>query len=251
MRFFMMQSAIYIGCAGWSVPKEYAAHFPEAGTHLERYAGVFPGVEINSSFYRPHQFATYERWARSVPDDFRFAVKVPKSITHTSRLMHIEADLERFLSECAGLGQKIGPLLVQLPPSLRYDIQTVDAFFTTLRQRFSGAVVCEPRHVTWFTCEAEQLLSRHRVARVAADPALTPAAAEPGGWNGLVYYRLHGSPKIYYSDYAPAYLEALIGKLARAATHGVPVWCIFDNTAAFAATGNALHVWGQLSSANI
>ena len=100
-------------------------------------------------------------------------------------------------------------------------------------------VALEPRHPTWFEPEAEELVTSYRVARVAADPAVVPAAAEPGGWDGLVYYRLHGSPKIYYSAYPDEYLEALARTLARAAK-SADVWCIFDNTAAFAATGDAL-----------
>jgi uncharacterized protein YecE (DUF72 family) len=238
----------YIGCAGWAVPAPHAAHFPTTGSHLERYAGVFPGVEINSSFYRPHQTKTYVRWAQSVPDHFRFAVKVPKEITHTSRLVGSEAMLDRFLQECSGLGEKLGPLLVQLPPSLRFEPEIVREFLAQLRARFAGDVVCEPRHITWFSPEAEALLAGHQVARVAADPALTDGAAQPGGWNGLVYYRLHGWPKIYYSNYSPEYLESLVQRLGEAAARAVPVWCIFDNTAEFAATGNALDVLEKLKS---
>lgn len=236
---------LYIGYAGWAVPKQHAPYFPDTGTHLERYASVFPAVEINSSFYRPHQAKTYTRWAASVPEHFRFAVKVPKAITHTGRLIGSEAALDRFLDECTGLGVKLGPLLVQLPPSLNFKFDIVTAFCTALRKRFDGPVVCEPRHLTWFTLEAEELLAHHHVARVAADPALTPTAAEPGGWNGLVYYRLHGSPRIYYSDYSPTYLEVLSQRLSETA-HTTPVWCIFYNTAKFAATGNALDVLERL-----
>ncbi|HEY0076190.1 MAG TPA: DUF72 domain-containing protein [Abditibacteriaceae bacterium] len=228
------------------MPKQYAAHFLTVGSHLERYAAVFRAVEINSSFYRPHQTKTYARWAESVPDDFRFAVKVPKAITHNNRLVNSEVALDDFLEECAGLGEKLGPLLVQLPPSLKYHPETVSIFFKALRQRFVGDVVCEPRHITWFAPEAEELLITHRIARVAADPALTPTAAETGGWHELMYYRLHGSPRIYYSDYSPDYLESLTQKLTKAASLNTPVWCIFDNTAEFAATGNALNILEQL-----
>ncbi len=241
-----MKQSLYIGCAGWAVPKPYAQHFEATGSHLERYARVFSAVEINTSFYRPHQTKTYARWAESTPADFRFAVKVPKEITHSSRLISTEAALDRFLEECTGLGEKLGPLLVQLPPSLKYDSDTVAEFFTILRDRFFGAVVCEPRHLTWFTPQADEMLSRYRIARVAADPALTPSAAAPGGWNGLAYYRLHGSPKIYYSDYSVAYLQALAQSLTDAAARAVPVWCTFDNTAEFAATGNALDILERL-----
>ena len=242
----MSDSTFYIGCAGWAVEKSYAEHFAAEGTHLQRYGGVFPCVEINSSFYRPHQPKTYQRWAASVPDDFRFAVKVPKAITHINRLRNSEGALDSFLQECAGLSHKLGPLLVQLPPSFQYNTQIVEMFFTALRERFDGNVVCEPRHLSWFTSEVEENLICHRIARVAADPALTPAAAEPGGWNGLVYYRLHGSPRIYYSDYSTEYLNSLAQKLKNIATGSVPTWCIFDNTAEFAATGNALDLLKKL-----
>ena len=84
-----------VGCAGWALPKEHAGRFPGGGTHLARYAGRLPAVEINSSFYRPHRPATYARWAASVPEDFRFAVKVPKDATHARRLVNAEDVLDR------------------------------------------------------------------------------------------------------------------------------------------------------------
>ena len=102
---------IRIGTAGWSIPKEHAAAFPVAGSHLERYGAVFNAVEINSSIYRPHRTATYERWAASVPEDFRFAIKVPKAITHERRLKDVGDLLYRFLSEAGGLGPKLGQLV--------------------------------------------------------------------------------------------------------------------------------------------
>ena len=210
------------------------------GSHLERYGAILNAVEINSSFYRPHQTVTYERWAASVPDDFRFAVKVPKAITHERRLKDVGDLLDRFLSEAGGLGPKLGPLLVQLPPSLSFQPGVADGFLSELRSRVEGSIVCEPRHASWFTPEVEALLGKLRIARVAADPAAVPGAGEPGGWRGLLYYRLHGSPKIYYSAYSAEYLAAIAQVLARDAAAGVETWCIFDNTAAFAATGDAL-----------
>jgi len=233
-------ASIRIGTAAWSIPKEHAAPFPVAGSHLERYAAVLNAVEINSSFYRPHRTATYERWAASVPDDFRFAVKVPKAITHERRLKDVGDLLDRFLSEAGGLGPKLGPLLVQMPPSLSFVPGVADAFLRELRSRVEGGIVCEPRHASWFTPEVESLLDGLRIARVAADPAPVSGADEPGGWRGLSYHRLHGSPKIYYSAYSAEYLAAISEVLANDAATGAETWCIFDNTAAFAATGDAL-----------
>jgi uncharacterized protein YecE (DUF72 family) len=235
-------SSIRIGTAGWNIPKEHVPAFSAEGTHLERYARVFNAVEINSSFYRPHQRATYERWAASVPDNFRFAVKVPKAITHERRLKDAADLLDRFLAEVAGLGVWLGPLLLQLPPSLPFQQGTSDAFLAELRHRFAGALVCEPRHPSWFTDDVDGLLQEHRIARVAADPAPVPGAGEPAGWRNLSYYRLHGSPRIYYSPYAPDALARIADCLAADTAMGFESWCIFDNTAAFAAAGDALTV---------
>ncbi|HYW08000.1 MAG TPA: DUF72 domain-containing protein, partial [Longimicrobium sp.] len=110
----------WIGCAGWSLPRVEQERFPAEGTHLERYAGRFPAVEINSSFYRPHRPATYARWGESVPPSFRFSVKVPKAITHTLRLRAAAEPLAAFLAEAGALEEKLGCLLVQLPPSLHF-----------------------------------------------------------------------------------------------------------------------------------
>jgi uncharacterized protein YecE (DUF72 family) len=238
---------IRIGCAGWSIGKEYADEFPGEGTHLTRYAGRFPAAEINSSFHKPHRPTTYEKWARSVPADFWFAVKVPKEATHKLRLADTEDVLDRFLAEAAGLGDKLGPLLVQLPPSLKFEAKVAASFFKSLRERTQGDVACEPRHPTWFEGEPERLFRKHRVARVAADPALAEDASKPGGWEGLAYYRLHGSPRVYYSAYDSEYLETLSVKLAKAAK-SADVWCIFDNTASGAATANALELLGRVRS---
>ncbi len=242
------QNTIQVGCAGWSFRKEHAAEFLADGTHLTRYAGRLPAVEINSSFYQPHTPATYTKWAASVPEDFRFAVKAPKEVTHTRRLVNAEDVLDRFLPEATALGEKLGPLLVQLPPSLQFSADVAEAFFTALRERFDGHIVLEPRHPTWFESKAERLITKFRVARVTADPVVVDGASEPGGWDGLVYYRLHGSPRVYYSSYDDAYLEALADRLTQAAKSAV-VWCIFDNTAEGAATVNALDVLDRVQSA--
>lgn len=236
----MHSSPIHLGCAGWSIPSQHARHFPPEGSHLARYAARFPAVEIDSSFYRPHREATYRRWADSVPPGFRFAVKLPREITHRRQLQPGEL-LAEFLKGPAALGGKLGALLVQLPPRLALDRSVAEAFFTDLRRHFPGAVVCDPRHASWFSPEAEDLLETFHIARAAADPALMPAAAEPGGWRGLSYYRLHGSPVMYRSAYPEDFLARLEARLGEERAQR-PVWCIFDNTAAGAAIPNALWV---------
>ena len=238
---------ILVGCVGWNIRKEHAPHFPQDGSHLQRYAARFPLVEINTSFYRSHKPATYERWAATVPEDFRFAVKMPREITHRRRLVDFTELLEPFLDEVGRLGVKLGPILVQLPPSLNFEATVAERFFSELRARFAGDVVCEARHATWFAPDAETLLIAFQIARVAADPAAVPHAAELPGWNGLVYYRLHGTPQVYYSNYSDEYLGVLALRISQQATEA-PVWCIFDNTALGAATTNALDLQRRLLS---
>ncbi|MGE3149274.1 MAG: DUF72 domain-containing protein [Pseudorhodoplanes sp.] len=229
-----------IGTAGWSVPSRYAERMPRGGSHLERYARRLNAVEINSSFYRPHQRKTYERWAQSTPAGFRFSVKVPKAITHEARLTGCEALLDRFVNEVTGLGGKLGVLLVQLPPSFRFDKQVAGRFFRDLCARIDTPIALEPRHPSWFKPDVEDWLADLRVARVAADPAPVAEAGKAGGWNGLAYYRWHGSPRIYFSDYDAAALSSLKRQLDESRRRNVPTWCIFDNTALGAALGNAL-----------
>jgi len=233
-----MAHDIRIGTAGWGFPRTLDV-FPAEGSGLERYAAVFNGVEINSSFYRPHQRKTYERWAASTPARFRFAVKVPRTVTHERRLVDCGAPIARFLDECAGLGEKLGPLLIQLPPSLAFDAGTTERFLAAWREATAAATVLEPRHPTWFDAPAEAVLRAFEIARVAADPAVVPAAAEPGGWPGLVYRRLHGSPAMYATPYDDGRLEPLAERIAGEAA-GVESWCVFDNTQFGAATTDAL-----------
>jgi uncharacterized protein YecE (DUF72 family) len=214
------------------------ARCPGDGTHLQRYSRTFGCAEINSSFHRPHRAATYAKWADSTPPAFRFAVKVPRVITHDRQLRRVREPVERFLGETDGLGRKRGPLLVQLPPSLGFDARVAGRFFALLRDAYDGAVVCEPRHDTWFSSRAEALLVRFRVARVAADPPPTRGADAPGGWPGIVYYRLHGAPRKYWSKYSSTDVGAL-GRAMRSVARAVDAWCVFDNTASGAALENA------------
>jgi uncharacterized protein YecE (DUF72 family) len=239
---------IRIGTAGWSIPRRFAGLFPSSGSGLERYATRLNGAEINSTFYRSHRRETYARWSAEAPEDFRFAVKLPKAITHERRLVDSDGMLDAFLEEMRNLGPRLGPLLIQLPPSLAFDLVAAKAFLEGLRSRTEGEVVCEPRHPSWFDGEADGLLSDYRVARVAANPARVPQAAVPGGWQGLVYFRLHGSPRMYFSEYDKAFIADLVAQLrSEAASES---WCVFDNTGSGAATGNALDLAEQLHSQN-
>jgi len=236
---------LFVGTAGWTIPRAVAERFPGTGSHLERYARVLRCAEINSTFRLDHRDATFCRWSACTGRAFRFAVKLPKQITHDLRLEDAEVPLEAFLHKVAGLGERLGPLLVQLPGSLVFSSRVAATFFGHLRDRFEGAIVCEPREAGWFEPEADELLKHYLVNRVAADPARVPAAAHPGGWTGdsdrrgLVYFRWHGSPVVYRSGYSTDRLAQWAAEV-RVWRPNADCWCIFDNTASGAAARDAL-----------
>ncbi|MEP7086223.1 MAG: DUF72 domain-containing protein [Gemmatimonadota bacterium] len=231
-------ASIFIGTAGWAIPKPVAAAFPANESALARYSSVFTAVEINSTFRRSHQAKTYERWREIVPPVFRFAVKTPKLLTHDAQLVDCGSGIRSFLAEISVLGAKLGPILLQLPPSLAFDANIVGPFCEMLAQSDRFTIACEPRHASWFTRDVDAWLAERHIARVAADPVLHPGAGEPGGWRGLSYYRLHGSPRVYYSSYDARQIVSLRARLER--DDAKEKWCIFDNTASGVATPNAI-----------
>lgn len=228
-----------VGTAGWTIGAEIREHFPTGGSALERYSSIFPVTEINSSFHRPHRHSTWERWRDSTPQDFRFSVKIPKEISHQRKLVGCDEFLTRFLEQVACLGEKLAVLLLQLPPKLEFNAEVARGFLTSLAQATRAKIVCEPRNATWFAKDADTLLERLEVARVAADPARSAIAAFPGGWRGVSYWRLHGSPVVYRSSYIDR-IDDYASQLQHEAAEGRDVWCIFDNTASSAATGDAI-----------
>lgn len=147
-------------------------------------------------------------------------------------------------SEVSELGAGLGCLLLQLPPSLPYEHTLAEAFFAELRERYGGDLALEPRHASWLKADAQ--LRHWRIARAAADPSPLPGGGEPGGWPGLRYYRLHGSPQIYHSAYPSQWLERLAEQLRDYSD--TPCWCIFDNTASGAAVTDALTLQSLLQS---
>jgi len=231
-----------IGTAGWSLPRGVAPRFPGDGSHLQRYGAVFDAVEINSSFYRPHRRETYAKWAATVPSDFRFSVKLAREITHDLRLRACARPLVKFLGEIEGLGTRLGCLLIQLPPSFAFERAPVKRFLALLRRHFEGNAVVEPRHLTWFEPAAEDTLRAFDIGRVGSDPALCADAATPMTNSRVSYRRLHGSPRMYYSDYDEAFLESVAADLTAHASRTRDCWCIFDNTAHGHATANALRL---------
>lgn len=233
------KGSVLVGCAGWALSSAVARFFPIEGTHLERYAQVFSAVEINSSFYREHQVKTYQRWAASVPDSFRFSVKMPRAVTHEHRLRHIDDLIDRFFDQVHALEEKLGCVLVQLPPSLRLDVAEASYFFGRLRQITNVSLVCEPRHASWFTAEGQEMLAAHHVAFAHAHPKPV-SGIELKHDKNVLYIRLHGAPEMYFSAYEPSFIKSIAKRIQTVQIAGQTIWCIFDNTAQGHAIPNAL-----------
>lgn len=235
---------IRVGLAGWSNPPGKRFDRNPGQTHLSYYAAQFSCVEINSSFYRPHQSATYARWRDETPASFRFSVKMPRSVTHESHLKRCASEVSRFYDDIAELRPKVTAVLVQLPPSLEFNARTARVFFGTLPRLRGMKVVCEPRHPSWFSSTAEKALREAGVSRVGADPARCPGAEAPGGLRRFAYFRWHGSPRLYYSKYSEAQLAIFAAAVTR--TKATDTWCVFDNTARYAAWDDALQFMAAL-----
>ena len=228
---------IRIGLAGWSEAVSRCRSFlPEASpgaTGLQRYAGAFDFVEINTTFYRQVRASTCAKWAADTPSAFRFSVKMNRLVTHYTRLKNT-ALLDGFFRSVAGLGDKLAAVLVQLPPTLAFDAAVAGNFFTALRKRYDGCAVCEPRHASWRERDALALLADHGIAPVLVD--IPDGKIAPGP----VYVRLHGAPRRYYSSYSEEQLRSLAVFLRRRKDRDRFV--VFDNTASGAAVRNALEL---------
>ena len=260
--------SLICACAGWNVPglinEELLEQFPSlaqvqgeinssknaevALTHLERYAQFLTGVEIDSSFYRSHLPSTYARWRNSVPAEFRFSVKVPKAITHVLRLKNCEYELQKFILETSSLEEKLGCLLIQLPPSLPFDYGIAHKFLCQIKQLSKTPLALEPRHASWFEPASFDLLTKQEICLVAADPGIAGYDALQDNFPitaSTVYLRLHGSPHMYKSSYDKAYLKNLSLRIAILLKQGQHIWCVFDNTAEGAAFPNAVTIQRQ------
>lgn len=242
-----METQFKIGTAAWTIPKQHAEFFPVSGSHLERYAECLNAVEINTSFYRDHKARTYARWRDSVGDAFRFSVKLSKTFTHEFHLKPGPKDLAANLRDVMELDEKLGCILVQLPPSLIFVETDAATFLDEMRETYQGPIAFEPRHASWDEPEALALQKRFQISRVIADPQPYFARSWSfADFHGVAYLRLHGSPEIYQSRYDDASLDNYARELRGWQTQGLECWCIFDNTTFGHATEDALRLQRRL-----
>jgi uncharacterized protein YecE (DUF72 family) len=232
----------WIGTSGWRYPPWRGVFYPSGlpqRRELAHLAGLVNSVEINGSFYSLQRPESYRAWAAETPDDFLFAVKGSRYITHLKQLRDVRVPLANFLaSGVLALGPKLGPLLWQLPPRLRFDAARIEGFLALL-PRSTGAAAAlagehdarldgraetvtdadrplrhalEVRHESFRTPAFVALLRAHDVALVVADTAGTfPYLDDVTA--GFVYVRLHGDTELYASGYAPAALDTWAGRV--------------------------------------
>ena len=221
-----LEGNIRVGTSGWSYPhwKEvfYPANCPTS-KWLECYAEHFDTVELNATFYRLPQVSTFKGWKRRTPDNFLWAVKANKYITHTKRLKEPKESLERFYSAALVLEEKLGPILFQLPPSLTFKQEEFEVFCQCLCSTKRHSL--EVRHPSWITDRCFAILEKYNIAFCIADSAGRYPFHEAGTAD-FIYVRLHGSKRLYASEYGE---EELQGWAQKIKDWGKDTYLYFDN----------------------
>jgi uncharacterized protein YecE (DUF72 family) len=229
---------LFIGTSGWQY-KDWARKFYPKATRglLTYYAERFRTVEINASFYRLPSRQVFEKWARETPDDFVFAVKASRFLTHFKKLKDPEEPVSRLIESCSGLGAKLGVILVQLPGNFtRNDARlqaTLEAFPNDVR------VAVEFRNETWFAPEIEQLLKRYGAALCVADrrgELVSPVWRTTTWW----YLRLHQGEGTPLPCYRSETLKARARLLAEARDDGSDQFIYFNNDTGGCALDDAI-----------
>ncbi len=220
--------AVRIGTSGWSYKHWKGPFYPEDLPNrqlLQFYFRSFSSVEINSSFYHLPLKRTFENWRDSSPDDFLFAVKASRYMTHNKKLKDSSDAVERFFERASGLGGKIGPILWQLPPSLKVDAERLKEFLELLPSEYGHTF--EFRNQSWFDPEIYSLLRERRSAFCVYELGGRKSPVEITA--DFAYVRLHGPEGPYGGSYSREALSGWAGLFKGWAAEGVDVYCYFDN----------------------
>ena len=224
---------IHIGTSGWSYSDWKGEIYPKelkSTDWLMKYAEWFDTTEINSSFYRMPREQTVINWAAKVPDGFKICPKISKYLTHTKRLKEPEEPLQRFFSVFGQIKSKLGPVLVQLPPSLKFDEEIAQHFFGLLKSEYKQYhFVLEVRHSTWLEQEAVDLLHQYKIGTVISQSGVGFPYTEEIT-SHIVYVRFHGPAKLYDSSYSDEQLQEYAVKFKKWIKEGKEVWVFFNNT---------------------
>ena len=220
---------VLIGTSGWMYRDWRHRFYPDGVAQkrwLEHYADRFDTVESNAAFYRLPERKTFEDWAQRTPRDFVWAVKMSRYLTHIRRLREPAEPVDRFLDRARGLGSKLGPVLLQLPPNLKADVDSLDETLRRLGKRVRVAV--EFRHESWFTAETESLLGERGAALCLADRGSRPITPlwRTTDWG---YLRLHEGSAAPHPCYGRAALQSWAERLAELWGRGAEIFVYFNN----------------------
>ncbi|WP_169815386.1 DUF72 domain-containing protein [Nocardia yamanashiensis] len=238
-----------IGTSGWQYADWRAVFYPEGVGQrrwLEHYARHFGTVELNAAFYRPVRRSTFEGWRERTPADFVMAVKASRVITHYRRLSEVEIPLERTVEAARGLGDKLGPLLIQLPPNLPAEPDRLRAVLELIPD--DVRVVVEPRHESWWTSAVREVLEAKNAALCWADRLDRPVTPlwRTADWGYLRFHEGTGEP-------APSYHEAVLGgwldRIDEAWDRDLDVFVYFNNDPGGAAVFDAIRFAGLARAA--
>jgi len=229
----------YIGTSGWHYDHWQDRFYPKTLTKakwLEFYASHFATVELNNTFYRLPSETAFTTWHDSSPPNFTFAVKVSRFITHIRRLKNSQEAVENFISRAKILGEKLGPLLYQLPPNMLRNDEVLESFLSSLPQEIKH--VFEFRHQSWLENKVFEILHRHNIGFCVFDmPFLScPLVATAD----FAYIRFHGSTGLYFSCYSDEELADWAKRLANLARNLEAIYIYFNNDAEAFAVRNAM-----------
>lgn len=236
-----MKSKLFIGTSGWNYAHWRERFYPQklaSAKYLEFYAREFNTAEVNYSFYRLPKPETYQKWSDTVNEQFSFAVKASRYITHARRLTNCEEPWQRFVENALHLGPHLGPILLQFPESFVRDDARLKAFFNVVRDHSRDLrIVCEFRHLSWFDDQVFELLRKYKIALCEADSPRYPR--ENVVTADFVYYRYHGRKQLFASKYTKKELDEEAAILKRFLAKDIDVFVYFNNDANAYAVENA------------
>jgi uncharacterized protein YecE (DUF72 family) len=236
---------IHIGTSGWHYDHWKGPFYPRETSGrdmLAYYAQHLETVEINNSFYRLPGERTLAQWRDTVPEGFLFAVKASRYITHMKKLRDSEEPIAAFMERMRVLGDKLGPILFQLPPRWKLNLERLRSFIDMLPQGYRYAF--EFRDPSWLDGEVYEVLSKRNAAFCIYELSgwLTPRKVTAD----FVYVRLHGPGDAYEGDYGQQTLAGWAGAFSTWSKKGLDVYCYFDNDQGGYAALNALSLWSML-----
>ena len=242
----MPKGKLFIGTSGWVYGHWEGIFYPEdlpSKDKLKYFSQHFKTAEINYSFYHLPRPTTYQNWYNQTPEDFLFAVKASRFITHIKRLQGVKEAWEQFIENALNLKEKLGPILFQFPPSFRIDLKRLESFLKILSKDYRYAF--EFRHKSWCDKKIYSLLKKHNVAWVIADSPSCPILRPGSGQEAevvtadFIYIRMHGSKVLFASKYTNEELEDLAQKIKKWLKQKIDVYCYFNNDAYGYAIKNA------------